>query len=71
MDFKSGGPKIASVIRGKKSPTTCMSYHEDGGYLFVTSEADCRLLIIDCNRGVLDKPAINFEKDGIKLVQST
>lgn len=62
---------MAAVIRGKKSPATSMSYHEDGDHLFVTSEADCRLQVIDCNRGVSDKPAIKFEKDGVRIVQST
>mmetsp|Transcript_17134 Transcript_17134/g.32419 ORF Transcript_17134/g.32419 Transcript_17134/m.32419 type:complete len:359 (-) Transcript_17134:57-1133(-) len=71
MDFRQEGPKIAAVIRGKKSPATSMSYHEDGEHLFVTSEADCRLLMIDCNRGVSEKPAIKFEKDGVRIVQST
>lgn len=70
MDFRQGGPKIGTVLRGK-SPSTCMRYHEDGGYLFVTSEEDSRLQIIDCNRGAADRPAIKFEKDGIRLVEST
>lgn len=69
MDF-SQGPSIGAVIRGKR-PATCMSYHEDGSYLFITSEEDSRLRIVDCLRGTSDKPAFKFERDGVKLVQST
>jgi len=70
MEFIQGEPKIAAVIRGK-APATCMSYHEDGVHLFVTSEADSRLRLIDAHRGVSDKPALKFERDGVRLVQST
>jgi hypothetical protein len=70
MEFSQGDPKIASVIRGKAA-ATCMSYHEDGAHLFVTSEADSRLRVIDCQRGLADKPALKFERDGVRLVQST
>ncbi len=69
MDFRSQEPKISAVIRGK-APATSMSYHEDGGFLFVSSEEDSRMRIIDCQRGT-DKPALKFERDGIKLVQAT
>ncbi len=70
MDFSQGDPKIGAVIRGKAA-ATCMRYHEDGGHLFVTSERDSRLRVIDCLRGVSDKPALKFERDGVRLVQST
>jgi len=70
MDFRNGGPKIASVIRGK-APATCVSYCQDGSHIFVTSESDSRLRVIDCQRGVSDKPALKFERDGVRLVQST
>ena len=70
MNIGQVDPKIGAVIRGK-APATFMSYHEDGVHLFVTSEADSRLRLIDCQRGVSDKPALKFERDGIRLVQST
>ena len=70
MNFVHGDPKIAAVIRGK-AVATCMSYHEDGAQLFVSSESDSRLRVIDCLRGVSDKPALKFERDGIRLVQAT
>lgn len=63
-------PKICSVIRGK-SPCTSMSYHEDGTHLFVASEADSRMRVVDCLKGVADAPAIKFERDGIRLVEAT
>ncbi len=68
MDFRQREPKISAVIRGK-APASSMSYHEDGGFLFVSSE-DSRMRIIDCQRGT-EKPALRFERDGIKIVQAT
>lgn len=48
-----------------------MSYHEDGTHLFVASEADSRMRVVDCLKGVADAPAIKFERDGIRLVEAT
>lgn len=48
-----------------------MCYHEDGNHLFVTSEADSRMRLVDCQRGVSDTPAIKFERDGVRLVEAT
>lgn len=71
MNFrKAKEPQIASVIRGK-SPCTSMSFHEDGEKLFVTSEADSRMRVVDCLRGASDSPPIKFERDGIQLVEAT
>jgi WD40 repeat protein len=71
MDFRQPkAPKICAVIRGK-SPCTSMCYHEDGNHLFVTSEADSRLRLVDCQRGISDTPAIKFERDGVRLVETT
>jgi hypothetical protein len=71
MDFSQPkSPKISAVIRGK-NPCTSMCYHEDGNHLFVTSEADSRMRLVDCQRGVSDTPAIKFERDGVRLVEAT
>lgn len=71
MDFSQRNePKISAVIRGK-SPCSSMSYHEEGNHLFVTSEADSRMRLVDCQRGVSDTPAIKFERDGVRLVEAT
>jgi len=70
MDFDSSSPDICALIRGK-APSTCMSYHEDGIHLFVTSETDHRLRVIDTIRGTSDTAPIKFEKEGIHLVQAT
>jgi len=71
MDFtRSGIPKIGSVIRGK-SPASCISYHEDGVFLYVVSEEESRMRIVDCQRGVSDTSPIKFEKDGVRLVEAT
>lgn len=72
MDFRQPKqPKISAVIRGGKGSCTSISYHEDGNHLYVTSEADSRMRIVDCQRGVSDTPAIKFERDGICLVEAT
>eukprot|EP00559_Dactyliosolen_fragilissimus_P007051 CAMPEP_0184857176 /NCGR_PEP_ID=MMETSP0580-20130426/2341_1 /TAXON_ID=1118495 /ORGANISM="Dactyliosolen fragilissimus" /LENGTH=355 /DNA_ID=CAMNT_0027352625 /DNA_START=51 /DNA_END=1118 /DNA_ORIENTATION=- len=71
MDFtRTGIPKIGAVVRGK-SPVTCISYHSDGVHLYVTSEGDGRMRLVDCKRGVSDAPALKFETEGVKLVEST
>eukprot|EP00555_Chaetoceros_dichaeta_P002922 CAMPEP_0198251176 /NCGR_PEP_ID=MMETSP1447-20131203/2094_1 /TAXON_ID=420782 /ORGANISM="Chaetoceros dichaeta, Strain CCMP1751" /LENGTH=156 /DNA_ID=CAMNT_0043936139 /DNA_START=324 /DNA_END=791 /DNA_ORIENTATION=- len=71
MDFnQTGTPKIGTVIRGQ-SPATSMSYHEDGSHLYVSSEGDSRLRVIDCQRGASDRPALKFERDGVRLVEAT
>lgn len=61
---------MAAVIRGKE-PATCISFHESGKRLFVASEGDSRLRLIDCEKGTSDTPAIRFEREGIRLVEST
>jgi len=71
MDFTQPGvPQMAAVIRGKE-PATCISFFENGKHLFVASEADSRLRLIDCEKGTSDKPAIRFERQGAGLVEST
>ena len=52
MDFTSipDRPAIASVITGS-APAVSMSYQEDGTRLFVASESDSSLRIIDCMTG--------------------
>jgi len=67
---RSGQPRIGAVIRGK-APATSISYHEDGKHLYVTSESDNRMRLIDCQRGVSDSSPLKFEKDGIRIVEST
>lgn len=72
MDFREAKkPKICAVIRGGKGSCTSMSYHDDGIHLFVTSESDSRMRVIDCQRGVSDTPAIKFERDGVSIVEAT
>lgn len=62
--------QMGAVIRGKE-PATSISFHSDGVHLFVASERDQRLRLIDCQKGTSDQPAIRFEREGIRLVEST
>mmetsp|Transcript_14391 Transcript_14391/g.21107 ORF Transcript_14391/g.21107 Transcript_14391/m.21107 type:complete len:334 (-) Transcript_14391:653-1654(-) len=72
MQFTSPGlPQTGSVIRGTK-PITSMSFHGDGQHLFVASEEDHRLRMIDCvSTGDLKLPPIRCEREGVRLVQAT
>lgn len=71
MNFEEfGKPSISCVIRGK-SPATSLCYHEDGKHLFIASEEDSRLRLVDTLKGVSDRPALKFERDGIRVVEAT
>jgi len=74
MDFSSEpGPKMGCVVRGR-APVTSLSYHESGEHLFIASEKDSVLRIVDCVNGgsPKDRPSmIKMQREGIKLVEST
>mmetsp|Transcript_51295 Transcript_51295/g.109173 ORF Transcript_51295/g.109173 Transcript_51295/m.109173 type:complete len:349 (-) Transcript_51295:182-1228(-) len=74
MDFSSEpGPKMGCVIRGR-APATSLSYHESGSHLFVASEKDSVLRIIDCLNGgaPTDRPPmIKLQREGIRTVRAT
>ena len=74
MDFSSEpGPKMGHVLRGR-APATSLSYHESGSHLFVASENDAVLRIVDCLKGgpPSDRPPmIKLQREGIRTVQST
>jgi hypothetical protein len=71
MNFTTPGtPAIGAVIPGK-SPAVSMSYHADGTRLFVASENDPRLQVIDCQSGKAEQVPLRFERGQIHLVQAT
>ena len=71
MNFDQiGNPKICAVVRGK-SPATSLSYHEDGKHLYVASEQDSRLRLVDTLRGVSDRPCFKFQREGIRVARAT
>ena len=74
MDFSSEpSAKMGFVNRGK-APATSMAYHESGSYLFIASEKDSSLQIIDCVNGCqpTDRPSLlKMSTKGIRIVQST
>mmetsp|Transcript_29452 Transcript_29452/g.59747 ORF Transcript_29452/g.59747 Transcript_29452/m.59747 type:complete len:355 (+) Transcript_29452:411-1475(+) len=69
MDF-ANPPKIGAVIRGT-APVSSLSYHDDGVHLFVTSEGDSRLRLVNCDSGTSEKPATKFEREGIRMAEKT
>ena len=74
MDFSvEPGPKMGCVIRGR-APATSLSYHESGSHLFVASEKDSVLRIVDCLEGgaPTDRtPMIKMQREGIRTVRAT
>ena len=61
------------VCRGR-APVTSISYHESGSHLFVASEKESSLRIIDCLNGCMpnDRPSlIKLSAKGIHIIQST
>jgi WD40 repeat protein len=74
MDFSSEpGPKMGCVIRGY-APATSLSYHESGSHLFVASEVDSTLRIVDCINGGAPtdrSPMIKLQREGIRTVKAT
>lgn len=69
MDF-ANPPKVGAVIRGT-APSTSLSFHEDGVHLFVTSEEDARLRLVNCDNGTSERPATKFEREGIRMAEKT
>ena len=69
MDF-ANPPKVGAVIRGTASVSS-LSYHEDGVHLFVTSEGDSRLRLVNCDSGTSEIPATKFEREGIRMAETT
>jgi WD40 repeat protein len=69
---------MGRVIRGR-SPVTSMSYHESGSHLFVASEVDSTLRVVDCLReadvagGGMPSwpPMMKMQNEGIRIVKST
>lgn len=60
-------------IRGR-APATSISYHESGSHLFVASEKDSVLRIVDCINGgaPTDRPPmIKLQREGIRTVKAT
>lgn len=85
MDFSTEpGPKMGSVTRGNKSAAvTSMSYHESGSHLYVASESDSTMRIVDCLRSDDDgqqgqgqsssssRPKLlRFQREGIRIVRA-
>jgi len=71
MDFTLPGvPAVGAVISGNQ-PATSMSYHEDGKKLFVVSEEDAKLQVIDCLSGKAEHAPLKAEREQINLIEAT
>jgi len=70
MDFSSEpGPKMGACIRGRATSSSA-SYHESGSHLYVASEADSVLRIVDCLNGGAPQ-MIKLQREGIRTVKAT
>jgi hypothetical protein len=71
MDFSQPGiPSIAAVIPGKVA-ATCMTFHEDGKRLYVASEGDARLQVVNCVEGKAHQMPLRIEREQIHVVEAT
>ncbi|GKY97272.1 hypothetical protein MPSEU_000685600 [Mayamaea pseudoterrestris] len=71
MNFSIPGvPAIAAVIPGK-SPTTCIRYHEEGKTLYVASEGDAQLQVVNCLSGKEENLALRVDREQIHEVEAT
>jgi hypothetical protein len=71
MDFSTPGiPGIAAVIPGKAAATS-MKFHENGKVLYVASEGDARLQVIDCLNGKAAHAALRVDREQIHEVEAT
>jgi hypothetical protein len=73
MNFSAPGvPAIAAVIPGsQKGPVSSAKYHEEGKVLYVASEADASLQVIDCLTGKADSPSLRVDREQIHEVEAT
>ena len=71
MDFSQPGTPAMGAVIAAKSPATSMSFHEGGKRLFVDSEGDSKLQVIDCINGKAEQAALRFERDHIHVVEAT
>ena len=74
MDLGSEpGPKMGCVVRGR-APATSLSYHESGSHLFVASEEDAALRVVNCLSGGPPSDrigSIKLQREGIRTVRAT
>ena len=79
MDFTNLDPKMGCVVRGR-APATSLSYHSSGSHLFVASEKDSVLRVVDCLNGNTNSivigggeynKMIRLQDQGIRIVKST
>lgn len=73
MDFSSphSGPKIGSVIP-HKYPSTSLSYHADGNHLFVATEKDSRVTLVDAiGTGKPIGQSYKCDREGVSCLSAT
>jgi hypothetical protein len=70
IDFSTRPPAMGAVIRGK-APVTSISFHDDGVHLFVASEEDSKVRLVNCHKGSATQHAARMEQNGVRIVQAT
>ena len=72
MDFSSPhiGPKIGSVVP-HKYPSTSLTYHADGNHLFVATETDSRVTLVDAIRSGKPIGQYKCDREGVSALAAT
>ena len=74
MDFSLPDRPAMSAVIPLTSPGICMSYYEDGSRLFVASEQDSTLRVIDCWTGKASDGldvSLRCEREKLHVMAST
>ena len=71
MDFSQQNiPAIGAVIPGNV-PVSSLSYHREGKRLFVASNGDSRLQVVDSLNGRVAQVPLKAEKEEIDVIEAT
>ena len=72
MDFSANNiPGIGSSISHNGQKVSSMSYHNDGQHLFVATEDDSKLTVVDAIQTGKAKGIFSCQREGVSVVAAT
>ena len=72
MDFNaSNSPGIGSSIAHNGQKVSSLSYHNDGQHLFVATEDDSKLTVVDAIQTGKAKGIFSCQREGVSVVAAT